>query len=829
LISLPRFGRAQFERYLRYPSQRLLVLRFFLGFMLGLAALGGLGYVIGHGPSGEPGGVLHAVTTAAERPAVSAVLSVPPLMFCAWCLRRLWLQYLAWLPGTIQVPDFACEIDLKGAAPAQLTTQFRNRLATLRLQSAAPAPGALPPSNFLDVLGGGATPNGSAEGNYLTQAARLLRTVFPATALVVSGTLVECDHPVERFGVSLQVTRLPDQGSLLDDVWDTSWERAIRRAADGAIAAILPRTRLCKGPWETWRGYVMAPALFSAYEDTSHLDAERCFYPALESCYRALKHDPLNRAVRLQLGKLQEQLGLFLEALGTYQSILMASRPAGRPVPRRLYRRRARFERARMAHIARYRQIVLLGGNSIVEQLERLGKASQEDPHRQSAEKLLLDVCGRSLDLELATNNELRRALCASAHQKATGLERALRWWLGWWRLTHPRRAPHLLPRTVAVADACITERLKILKRGSATAPDIDTRIEEMDKRIRRCARFTGLRSWQSHYNAACFYALPLNDEYEDDESEQDNSARSRLAQRAVEQLTLAASFADSAFLASRRDWLISEDPDLTGLRSEPEFVDFCSIYFPTPEAAPRRSAKADEIAALYTHDLLCSIATSWATTWRQRCQVSKRYGPHDLSDWWRDEVEVWTLIKNLAAHPKDWDWREHLRLVRAKQSWDKRYPVKFTEPQFQRYAPEKNEIESIDLRLRSLTEILHTGIPSNRNGDTGGDGDGHHPVVGTAGQHQTWLEDREYSPADQHITKLCRGHATLWDRLDTFLGIDSPEGEDRATGLSQALSHTRRLEPWFKTLTPIQSVAVERSALHRMAQLWRGNYNRQA
>ncbi|MGA2164335.1 MAG: hypothetical protein ABSH36_07690, partial [Solirubrobacteraceae bacterium] len=63
-------GLAQFERALRYPSQTLLVTRFSAGLLIALLLLGGLGYVIGHGPSGAQGSVLHALTDAAARTGV---------------------------------------------------------------------------------------------------------------------------------------------------------------------------------------------------------------------------------------------------------------------------------------------------------------------------------------------------------------------------------------------------------------------------------------------------------------------------------------------------------------------------------------------------------------------------------------------------------------------------------------------------------------------------------------------------------------------------------------------------------------------------------------
>lgn len=764
-----RFGRPQFERALRYPSQRRLVLRFGVGLLLGLAALVGVGYVIGHGPSGSSGGLLHALTAAAGRPAVSAFLAVPPALLCAWCLRRLWLQYLGWLPGTIHVPEFSYAAETTGAMPAQLTTQFRNCLATLRLQTASPAPGAEPPSDFLDVLSNFSLSDGSS----VAQIVSLLRVAFPPRAIEVRGTLLERKHASECFGVSLQVARLPDQGSLLEDVWDISWERAIRRAADGAIAAILPRTRLCKGPWEPWRGYVMPPELFGACEHASRLDSERRYYAALESCYRALALDPFNRGVRLQLGKLQEQLGLFLDALSIYQSVLVTGLPAGGPLPRRLYSRRARTERARQSHIAHYRKIVLISGHSIVDQWKQVRRLPRSNSHRRDMEKLLLEVCATPPDLKRCTGRELRRALCITAYDEATELRHVLRWW----RIKHPFRKPHLLPRTVAMTRASIAECSKVIERSREhdRAPAIDERLRHMDERVRRCARFTGLRSWQGHYNAACLYAIPLSDERD----QYDKSARQRFAERSVEQLQLATSFADSAFVASRRDWLISEDPDLGGLRKEPEFTRLVSMYFPTHATTHLRPAEPAELSTRHTYELLRSIAACWGATWKLRASaVDDAMARHALPDWWHDDSLAWSMIADVSACPAD--WRAHLALVSARRSWGLRYSVEFSEPQFHRFATDTTEGERIAARLAALRPVLlmHQDI-----GPTSGD---------PAHDIPAWLLDREDGLPDDYVAEKCEGRAALWAALHTFLGIDHEENEARLATLTEALRDMR-------------------------------------
>jgi hypothetical protein len=94
--------------------------------------------------------------------------------------------------------------------------------------------------------------------------------------------------------------------------------------------------------------------------------------------------------------------------------------------------------------------------------------------------------------------------------------------------------------------------------------------------------------NWQELYNAACAYALPLIPEPEPGR-EGDEERRTELAKEAVRHLEQAMGRADSAYLAGRRNWLISEDPDLDGLRSYVSFKHFEAMYFPSPRATPQR------------------------------------------------------------------------------------------------------------------------------------------------------------------------------------------------------------------------------------------------
>ena len=157
-------------------------------------------------------------------------------------------------------------------------------------------------------------------GNLLGSLVTLLRAAKPPHAYEVKGVLMRGSGK-QSYGVTLQVTRLPSDAVRVETLWDTSWVRVLRRAADHATAAILTRTRRCGSPWAAWRRYPMPGELFHDYERAAELEDERRYDEALDRYYRALEHDPLNLGLRLQIGFLQEKIGLPLDALATYEGM----------------------------------------------------------------------------------------------------------------------------------------------------------------------------------------------------------------------------------------------------------------------------------------------------------------------------------------------------------------------------------------------------------------------------------------------------------------------------------------------------------------------------
>jgi hypothetical protein len=271
----------RFARPPRYRVQAPTTLVWVTLFVAFGGALGGLGYLVGRAtPTRAHQGFWDSLDRTITKPSVSLPLAFAILTCLTYACRRVRFQWLAWRPGRIQVPDFSAP-NVTAASPAQLTSMFRDRLARMRLASSGATPAAQPVSDFLDVLGAAQASSSNILGTLLG----LLRAAVPGFAYEIRGVVVQNDAPPSDYTISVQLVRLPNQGGAQVDVTDSDLHRAIRRAADFATAAILPRTRLCKGPWVAWRRYKMPGELFSAYEEACEHEAKQRYDRALDLYY----------------------------------------------------------------------------------------------------------------------------------------------------------------------------------------------------------------------------------------------------------------------------------------------------------------------------------------------------------------------------------------------------------------------------------------------------------------------------------------------------------------------------------------------------------------
>jgi hypothetical protein len=692
----------------------------------------------------------------------------------------LWLERLAWRPGPIVVHELVAADGLSGVDPVQLTNSFRQRLGTFHMLSPGGIPGA-PEGDFLDVL---EVASRDAKGTIHSVVA-LLRAAKPRHAYEVTGTVVARSQS-PRFGVAVQVLRLPGQAEPGRTFWDSSWDRAIRRAADHAWASILPRTHLCQTPWRAWRRCVMPAALMHAYERAADFEGQRLYDEALASYHEALRHDPMNLALRLQIGFVQEKLALFLDALSTYEGTIGVVHPGGARLPRNLYGRAARRERERQVMIARYRMAILLTGGELERQWDGVTEADRKlrterdwqkvhlrtrlsplleehirelgcvsDPEslellRRSGRETAMSVEGRARyqlralfeELALAQLHYLERRLGRRRHRP--------RRWLGGPQLTLSG-----LRLTILWTEQRQAWTAQRLDPGSAPwRPTVDLLRTEIAK-IERLQTF---RRWHEHYNAACVYALPLLRTRPRDEQRRDE-----LAKAAISHLERAAACADSAFIARRGGWLVSEDPDLDELRWHWRFKAFEARYFPVPGRTPRRSPQTHSWeASQYVHELLMETAARWKEVWHALSgQINAPREPSGLAAVMIDDSEAWRLVRAAAYNRRHWASR--LELMTTMETMAQRYGFDPIAVPFPRYSDrplaeaEEDEMAMVIVEMRQRKRMLK-GLIDALDRATG------------EKQLESATPSREDASPGDGFTEVCREREAPWRLLHDWL-----------------------------------------------------------
>ncbi|HEX5925648.1 MAG TPA: hypothetical protein VFY45_17575 [Baekduia sp.] len=776
------------EQSVRYPRRWRHVAGWSAGLIAAVLVLGATGYLVGRPKPAKPTGLGDTLATVAARPAVALAIACAALLHAAWCVRHLILHWLAWWPGRIEVTTFTAGTPITDANADQLTLVFRQRLMALHLQSPTPVPGAADDGDFLDVLGR----NGLDARNPLATLIGLLRAAKPTHAYEVRGVLMERAE-VPRYGVAVRVLRLPSDGTPPATVWGETWAIALRKAADEATAMILPQTRLCRAPWGAWRGRVMPPGLLHAFEEGARLERERRYDEALATYWRGVELDPLNMVLRLRVGQLQERLGLYLDAFATYWGMKVTSQPP-RPA-NRLRGRRERLERERALLSARYRRNVLLGGRVLAKQWmtipdEHCGanrRDEQRDHLRRCLRPLLqekLEDFGEAPRVAQALANaerieqdhflELRTLFAKYALHDCTCMRDELR----------RRDRTTLTAETVQLTELCISLRLKWVEHTAARLRHERSPVQwppspsDIETEIRRIARRRSWhwrrRSWHWHeyYNAACAYALPLFDQ-----SLRDVKTLAGLAGRAVDQLEQATARADSDYIASRRDWVLSEDPDLKALRGRHQFEQFQFLYLPSDRPVRCRPRNVQHLeSSRYVRDLLMATAGRWLQAWRAHGkQAAAAPDTAVVRAWFDDERRAWDGLREVALncrHP-----RTRFELIDALRAGAARHGFARPAVRFPRYDDEplpdpttcqkdyEVEITGADKRLSTLAALVDE-------------------VVADLADWQATLRSLEADgrPAPRYaLAHRCVHHAALWQLLGHWLEARDEDASGQA------------------------------------------------
>lgn len=327
-------------------------------------------------------------------PVVSTVLPLLLSILLLFSWWRLRLEQLCWKAGPIEVSTFTDT----AAAPAtategpdvtssaktsnravECTALFQSHLATSRLYSTTAVPGAVAASEFLRAVESA----GEAAKGLWHAATRFACLISPRVAYRVTASMVD-GGPGRPCVLVVELTRMPARSATPLIVRDSTWAGAVEHAAQAVIALVLPRTRQCKRPpWNDWRGLRLPTSLFSLYLKAQQLQAGRRYDEALLALYDAVKEDPANLYLRLDVAQMQERLDMYMDALLTYDDIISVASASDRRLrgwwsrsngaqsgdvqsedaqpggmqPRG--RRRARLEPVLL--VARYRHALLLG------------------------------------------------------------------------------------------------------------------------------------------------------------------------------------------------------------------------------------------------------------------------------------------------------------------------------------------------------------------------------------------------------------------------------------------------------------------------------------
>ena len=365
-----------------------------------------------------------------------------------------------------------------------------------------------------------------------------------------------------------------------------------------------------------------------------------------------------------------------------------------------------------------------------------------------------------------------------------------------------------LTPAAVQLTQMCIEVRLAWIQAQIDPASSVGVAGEWPPRPARLQARIEGIERrefgrWHEHYNAACAYALPVlaqpppNVVANPVAAEVDSALRAELADLAVARLARATSCADSGYIAGRREWLVSEDPDLDGLRATQRFREFEAMYFPSEGPTPPRPRGVRQIeSARYIRDLLAGTASRWELEWHRRGRaLDASTDVHVMLDWWRTELRAWELVRQVAFDARHWPAR--VELVGEMRAWATRYGFAPLDVSFRRYEDDplchpnggpRDGQDVADVAERRLGAI-HRSLPDRHSRSR------ERVLLRTLERWQSTLRQLDIegrSPDRMLLAALCDRHAALWQLLKEWLGEETAGGQEacRAAFVAQITLH---------------------------------------
>lgn len=267
------------------------------------------------GTAGDP-------TSATLRVVLASAVPVVLLVGAIHAFGRMRLERLARDPGPLLVLPFQDHADGSGPGSAtgeRLRAAFQRHLLATRLHGATAIPSPGRTTEFIHVIEKAADAAPGVASLFM----RLVRWISPVSCYEVECTMLgdgAAPGPTGRpCRLLVELTRAPRSSLTPETFVADDWDTAVARAAEWTAAMVLPRSRICRRPpWTLWQGQAVPVELFSAYlRFQRHRDARR-LDEAMEAIHEAVQLDPGNLGLRLEKGKLEEQLGLPLDALATY-------------------------------------------------------------------------------------------------------------------------------------------------------------------------------------------------------------------------------------------------------------------------------------------------------------------------------------------------------------------------------------------------------------------------------------------------------------------------------------------------------------------------------